>query len=140
MNVKQVSQLLGVSDVKQVHVLSALLDSYPEVKTANWKTDALKEFSQHEDSGPLSDVLSEMNYLPDAFSIHKENDLLEMTFFEVEIHSPMAGDKLRSYGKFAIDLGYYDVQFSLMTVNKYGHINEVDLLPYYADWLRKDVQ
>ena len=138
MNIKQAAAMLGVSDAKQVHILSALIQTYPEIKTSNWKASALKSFANREDAESVASVINDVDLLPDGFVIDDDEDGL--LFFEVEVHSPMSGDKLRKYGKLAIDLACYEINFSLLTVNKYGHINKVDLLPYYADWLKRSVQ
>jgi hypothetical protein len=141
MDVKQASQqYVGISDVKQAHVLQALLDTYPEIKTKNWKTETIAEFCNHEDIADIQALVDRVDLIPDGFAIHHDEDEESLIFFEVEIHSPMSGDKLRTYGKMAIDFGYYDIGFNVMTVNKYGNVNKVDLLPYYVDWLKKEVQ
>jgi hypothetical protein len=132
--------IIGPSDAKQVHILDVLTTTFPEIQTKNWRAAMLKAFQGHEDFEGLQVAIERMDLLPDAFVIFKEEDEEGIIFFEVEVHSPMSGDKLRTYGKFLIDLAFYDVRFSVITVNKYGHANTIDLLPYYRDWLRMYVK
>ncbi len=136
MDVKQAHSYVGVSDVKQVHVLEALTTTYPEIQRLDWKSTTFEAFIGDEDEDEIFGLLEAIKFIPDGYVVDPKER--ELYFFEVEIHSPMSGEKLRTYGKMAIDLAYYDINFVVMTINKYGHIQAVDLLPYYADWLQRD--
>ena len=122
-----------IGDARQEQVLAALLMTYPALQTKNWRAAVAAAF-QDEDPDFL-DMIGRQWIIPDAFAIHKE--LREIVLFEVEVHSPMSGDKLRSLGKLAIDCAYYGIQIAVMVVNKHGHVNPVDLLPHYRDWLAR---
>jgi hypothetical protein len=74
-------------------------------------------------------------FVPDGYIIYPETR--ELHFFEVEVTSPMSKEKLESYGAFVGTMHTYWVDFEVYTVNQHGHINRVDLLLHYGDWLLK---
>ena len=126
----------GVSRVRQTEVLLALIVQYPEIQTAEWKNRVVEFMTpsdeEFDEPGRFAEIVRELPLIPDGFVMNSPKELI---FFEVEITSPMSESKLHQYGKFAIDIANFDIGFSVLVVNKYGHINEVDLLPHYAAWL-----
>lgn len=125
------------SAVLQSGVLLALTNTYPELKRSQWRKDAkaLLPIIQENEGFPndFIDVINDMPLIPDAFVVNKDD--LSILFFEVEIYSPMNQNKLMTYGRLKADLAAFGVCFCVLVVNQYGHINEVDLMPYYAEWL-----
>lgn len=127
----------GFSEVKQAHIMHALLASYPEIRTNRWKRSVIAELPvlDHEFDSPeiFAAMVMAVPFVPDGFVIEPEPR--DLVFFEVEVTHPMSADKLRAYGKLAIDMAAFDVNFAVMVYNKYGHCSTVDLMPHYADWL-----
>jgi hypothetical protein len=126
------------ANVKQEAVLHALCLQYPEIKRLRWRQAVLETMQalaepEEDEPGEFMEFVMGLNLVPDGYAIHL--DERELLFFEVEVHSPMSGKKLQSYGKFAIDLAGLGIGFGVLSVNKHGHINEVDLMPHYASWL-----
>lgn len=113
-------------------MINALLESIPAARAKGWRKATMEAFASDEDH-EFHPLLTGLKLIPDAYVI--ERDERELHFFEVEVCSPMSRHKLRSYGKFAIDLAYYEINFALFTVNQHGHLYGVDLMPHYADWL-----
>jgi hypothetical protein len=74
-------------------------------------------------------------YIPDAFIIDKAEMLLH--FFEIEVYNPMTNGKLEAYGWLTTDMAAHGIDFGVYVVNKYGHINRVDLLPHYVRALQR---
>jgi hypothetical protein len=126
-------------EVTQEVVMRALQATYPNVQRGMWRTrviDALcGELSDPDESDNLRESIMGLRYEPDAFVIEK--DLGELIFFEVEVYSLLKQKKLQAYAAFSMELAGY-IKFALLTVNKHGHINAIDLLPYYADWLKEN--
>lgn len=124
---------------KQKHVLDALVATYPNLLRKGWRKQIVLSLPPTEDSDGDSDefasFISDFELEPDAVAL--EPELREVIFFEVEVHHLMSDAKLKRYGKLAIDFLAYEIHFGLMTVNKHGHINEIDLLPHYGEWLKE---
>lgn len=127
------------TSVKQAHVLDALVAAYPNLIRKGWRTKILEQLppidSSDFDEEEFAEFVREFSLEPDAVAI--EADLRELIFFEVEVHNLMSDQKLKRYGKLAVDLISFDITFGLMTVNKHGHINEINVLPHYAAWLKE---
>jgi hypothetical protein len=124
-------------DRKQEHILLALCNTYPEVQRQGWRLATITAFAALDDvqacDGDFEALVRELRYVPDGYVIGPS----ELHFFEVEVHSPMSAAKLRAYGHFAIGCAFYGISFAVFSVNQHGHINEVDLLPHYAEWLEE---
>lgn len=75
-------------------------------------------------------MLTAFRFEPDAYALDVKAGFLH--FFEIEVYNPMTTAKLKAYGRLMMNLNYYGIEFAVLVVNKYGHINTVDLLPYYA--------
>ena len=116
-----------------------LLSSYPNIQRGRWRTRVVAELcgadADPDEADNLRESIMGLRYEPDAFVIEKE--LKELLFFEVEVYSVLKEKKLQAYAAFMMELAGY-VKFGLLTVNKHGHINTFDLLPYYADWLKEN--
>ncbi len=119
-------------------ILSALQTQYPEVKTGGWRRAVRAALSEHLHREGIPQDFNEMveafRFEPDAYVVNAEEAFVH--FFEVEVYNPMTAEKLRSYGRLMIDMEFHGIEFAVLVVNKYGHINTVDLLPYYAESLR----
>lgn len=120
-------------------VIEALVATIAGARTRAWKEATWKAFKFHSrlQGSPRAylTLLRHFTFVPDAYVVGVQDHRLD--FFEVEIYNPMTTAKLQAYAVLAINLAYYDIDFSVFVVNKYGHINEVDLLPHYRDWLKK---
>jgi hypothetical protein len=132
------SELLTGGRVKQEQVLQALCLQYPEIKRQRWRKTVCEVMQPivdgaEDEDGEFEEMVMGLSLVPDGYAIHLDEQ--ELLFFEVEVHSPMSTRKLRSYGNFMIDLAGLGIGFAVLTVNKHGHINEVDLMPHYASWL-----
>ncbi|MGJ7497511.1 hypothetical protein ACSFA8_20885 [Variovorax sp. RT4R15] len=126
---------------KQAHVLDALIATYPHLLRKGWRKQIALSIPPTEDSDgdaeEFAAFISDLELEPDAVAL--EPELREVIFFEVEVHNLMSDAKLQRYGKLAIDFLAFEIHFGVMTVNKHGHINEIDMLPHYGAWL-KEVQ
>lgn len=127
------------TSIKQAHVLDSLLLAYPNLLRKGWRAQILHLLPPTDeadgDAEEFAEFVSGFDLEPDAVAI--EPELRELIFFEIEVHNLMSDHKLKRYGKLAIDLGAFDIKFGLMTVNKHGHINEINVLPHYAAWLKE---
>jgi hypothetical protein len=127
------------TSVKQRNVLDSLLIAYPNLLRKGWRQQirlALPPMNDADgDMEEFNEFLNGFSLEPDAVAI--DTNLRELIFFEVEVHSLMSDDKLKIYGKFAIDLIAFDIVFGLMTVNKHGHINSIDIWKHYLQWLKE---
>lgn len=127
----------GFSNVKQAQVLAALRATYPEIRVNGWKSAVIKDLppldTEFDSVEEFAQMVMAVPFIPDGFVI--ESEPRDLVFFEVEVTHPMSADKLRNYGKLAIDMAAFDVNFAVLVYNKYGHCNVVDLVPYYGDWL-----
>ena len=125
-------------EILSSHVLDWLREAVPHLRTGRWREAAVRELTWGvRRLGPPRDFAALIRgfraFEPDAYVVDRaERDL---HFFEIEVYNPMAHDKLLAYGKMQTDMAYYGIDFGVYVVNKYGHINRVDLLPYYAEWL-----
>lgn len=124
----------------QQPVVDTLLASIPGTRTRGWREAVLTELpcTEDEDSEDFRAVVLALTLIPDAYLINK--DERELHFFEVEVTSPMSLAKLQAYAVFLTVMDYYRVEFAVFTVNQHGHINQVDLLPHYWDWLKRQQQ
>jgi hypothetical protein len=134
---KQLGNLRGYTSRLQKPMVDLLITTYPQLRTTRWRNAVEEAFREvaadvgiDEDFRPMLDGVP---YIPDAYFCDVENN--ELHFFEVEISHLLSGEKLRAYGKFAIDLAAFGVNLALFTVNKHGHINAVDLVPAYGEYL-----
>lgn len=127
----------GFSSVKQAHVLAALRATYPEIRVKGWKAVVIKDLplqdTEFDSAEEFAEMVMAVPFIPDGFVVEPEPR--DLVFFEVEVTHPMSADKLRAYGKLAIDMAAFDVNFAVLVYNKYGHCSAVDLVPYYGDWL-----
>jgi hypothetical protein len=127
------------TSIKQRDVLDSLLIAYPNLLRKGWRQQirlALPPLNDADgDAEEFNEFLDGFTLEPDAVAI--DTDVRELIFFEVEVHSLMSDAKLKLYGKFAIDLIAFDIVFGLMTVNKHGHINAIDVLPHYVQWIKE---
>ena len=128
-------------EILSCHVLASLRESIPTLRTGRWRDAAVRELTLgvRRLGSPREFVALVREFRafePDAYIVDRaERDL---HFFEIEVYNPMAHDKLLAYGKMQTDMAYYGIDFGVYVANKYGHINRVDLLPYYAQWLREN--
>ena len=122
-------------EIMQEDILQLLLQTYPNLKPGQWRKEFMQAFGDLEESDILRECVERMRYEPDAYAVEKE--LGELVFFEVEVTSLLKRAKLQSYAAFAMELAGI-VTFGVMTVNKHGHINHIDLLPHYAAWLEEN--
>lgn len=122
----------------QGELIESLIAQIPGVGTKRWADAACAAFLDAEEViGAEEDfraAIYDLKQMPDAYVIHK--DTMELHFFEVEVTHHMDLHKLEQYAKFLTDMDFYGISFGLFTVNQYGHINEVHLLPYYVSWLK----
>lgn len=123
-----------MAEILQEQVLQLLLQTYPNLKRGQWRQEVMQAFGGLEGADILRGCVEGLRYEPDAYAIEKE--LGELVFFEVEVTSTLKLEKLQDYAAFAIELAGI-VTFAVMTVNKHGHINEIDLLPHYQSWLEE---
>lgn len=122
-------------EIMQEDILQLLIQTYPNLKRGQWRKEVVEAFGDTEESDLLQECVRGLRYEPDAYAIEKE--LGELVFFEVEVTSLLKRDKLQAYAAFAMELAGI-VTFGVMTVNKHGHINHIDLLPHYAAWLEEN--
>jgi hypothetical protein len=113
-------------------VVERLGRAIPDLRTARWRDAALKELTygvRHLGSPrDFASLVREFaQFVPDAYRIDRDARCLH--FFEIEVYNPMRHAKLHAYGKLQTDMAYYGIDFGVYVVNKYGHINRVDLLP-----------
>jgi len=118
-------------------VLLALKDTFPEVRAGRWREAVIASFlfRSRQGGAPRDFVrmVETFRFEPDAFAIYKGEGAL--SFFEIEIYNPMTDEKLEAYGKLVTDLHFYGIALEVYTINRYGHMNQVDLLHHYARWL-----
>lgn len=118
--------------------MKALQAQYPEVRRGRWRPHVLATFlmRSRRDGMPraFSEMVRDFRMEPDAYVVNSDEGFVH--FFEVEVFNPMEDRKLDAYAKLQIDFAAFGVDFQVLVVNKYGHINTVDLLPYYARWLQ----
>ena len=117
----------------QAQILDGLMGHISGLQTKRWRERTIEAFEEAEDDGDFRDACESMGLLPDAFVIYK--DTRELHFFEIEVTHIMSADKLQAYARFVTIMDFYEVEFGVFTVNQYGHIWQVALLPYYVDWL-----
>ena len=55
--------------------------------------------------------------------------------FEVEDTHRITDKKLAQYAMLAVSLEEYEIMMELFVVNRYGHINKIELMPYYLKHL-----
>lgn len=122
-------------ETNQSDILRILTDTYPEIRRSSWRHCAIEAFADLEGGDNIREAIQAVRYEPDAFVIDKK--ARELLFFEVEVYSVLKKPKLQTYAAFSMELAGY-VTFALLTVNKHGHINTIDLLPHYADWLKEN--
>jgi hypothetical protein len=122
-------------EIMQEDILQLLLRTYPNLKRDRWRKATMEAFGDLEESDILSECIQRLRYEPDAYAVEK--DLRELVFFEVEVTSLLKRAKLQAYAAFAMELAGI-VTFGVLTVNKHGHINTIDLLPHYAAWLEEN--
>lgn len=121
-------------------ILAALLKQHPEVRpAAGWRDAAAAALTLGARRHGLprdfvSTVRAFRRFVPDAYAL--DRTARELHFFEIEVYNPMTSAKLQAYGRLQTDMAAFGVDFQVLVVNKYGHVNRVDLLPYYAASLR----
>jgi hypothetical protein len=125
------------SSVTSGAVLQALKQTLPEVRSGRWREAVLSAFLfRSRQGGAPRDFVALVNgfrYEPDAYATYKSDGGL--SFFEIEIYNPMTDEKLEAYGKLVTDLHWHGIALEVYTINRYGHMNQVDLLPHYVRWL-----
>lgn len=67
--------------------------------------------------------------VPDAFAFYGGGKMVDI--FEVEVTSGLTEAALADYAALVVDLSFYDIEARLFVVNRFGHINEVDTIPWY---------
>lgn len=141
MNVAQAAQLLGVSErapeTLQAHVLDALVKTYPNIQRHGWRSKIMEAFAGHAEAHEMQISLERVRYEPDAFAIDMEHS--EVVLFEVEVRSVLKRQKMQAYAALMIELAGA-IKVVLLTVNQHGHINAIDLMPHYADWLQENTK
>lgn len=122
----------------QQAALDAFLEDNPDARTQRWRNAVKRSFAALEDVAAFQDdfhgMLDKIRFVPDAYIINTAENYLH--FIEVEVFSPMSPRKLQHYGKMAIDLNFYGIDFGVYTINQHGHIEAVDLLPHYVAWIK----
>lgn len=124
-----------MTEILQEQVLQLLLQTYPNLRRGQWRQEVMQAFDDSDQAAIIRECVEGMRYEPDAYAI--EQELGELVFFEVEVTSTLKRAKLQAYGAFAMELAGI-VTFGVLTVNKHGHINTIDLLPHYAAWLEEN--
>lgn len=128
------NRLIGL----QNDMMKLLIEQTPGIQTKRWRQTVVQAFAGADcldgDEDDFHDAVYSLRQLPDAFVVNRDQQFVH--FFEVEITSPMSRAKLHSYAQMVAVFDYYHIEFAVFSVNQYGHINLVDLLPYYAQWLK----
>lgn len=120
-------------------VLAALQQAYPEVVTGGWRQAVWRSLRMASRAGEPREfvgMIRDCRFEPDAYVVNASERFLH--FFEVEVYNPMTAGKLSAYAKMWSDMAYYGVEFAVLVVNKYGHINSVPMQPYYFEWIKAD--
>ena len=76
-----------------------------------------------------ADGFPRLGVVPDAFRIELESRSLDV--FEVELSSRLTTEKLNRYAELQVEFDFHEIVFRVFTVNRYGHINQIDLREYY---------
>lgn len=115
-------------------ILQALMDKHPEIQKGRWRRAVWTAFRWRSRFGgsprEFMEGLTAIRMEPDAYVINLAEPSL--IFFEVEIYNPMRDAKMLQWGRLALDLDYFGIAFSVLVVNKYGHVNEVPVYEHYA--------
>lgn len=124
-------------EIQSSHILAALRAHAPGLQVGKWRAAARDAFLMASRRGGsprgFADTIARVRMEPDAFVIDKAARSLH--FFEIEVYNPMTRAKLQTYARLVTDLDSFEIEFAVYVVNKYGHINPVDLLPHYVEWL-----
>ena len=109
-------------EVMQEDILQLLIQTYLNLKRGQWRKEVLEALATRKNQTPPRNA-SEACATSRMPAIEKE--LGELVFFEVEVKSPQAG-QAPGHAAFAMELAGI-VTFGVLTVNKHGHINTIDL-------------
>ena len=117
---------------KQSAVLEALCAQYPQIRRAGFMKALRGAFPSIVEA-----ELDDFARVPDGFVVRAEDD--EVDVFEVEITHPLDDRSMRDFAFFWAALDSLEVGMRLHVVNRYGHINEVDLAAYYYHAIKAEV-
>jgi len=115
--------------VPQERILGLLCAQYTQLR----RLHMAREVSSLDDDTDFREMVSAIKRRPDAFAIYPDERRVD--FFEVEVTHRMGEAKLYDYAKLVTDMDYYGVELNVYVVNQYGHVNRLDLFPYYIDSL-----
>jgi hypothetical protein len=108
-------------------MVAVLREHYPELQEGRFVPALAAAFEEFD-----SDWFTRM---PDAFAIRVPQR--EVDVIEVEITHPIPHDTMRDLGRLWFELDAIDVLMRLFVMNRYGHINEIDLQAWWYE-LRSD--
>lgn len=101
----------------------ALLHQYPEVKAGGFVPALETAFPE------LFDDMRWFRRVPDGYTIRPEER--EVDLFEIEVTHAIPRSTLLDLGKLRLELDNLDIRLDCCIVNRYGHINQLDLGFWY---------
>jgi hypothetical protein len=121
--------------VKGVHknVKLGLMAKYPQVKSEGFAR-AICAAVGHEDIDPEY-FRKPVRVVPDGYALSQDERVIDV--FEIEILYLLSDRKLEHYAKMMVDLDCYDWTLNVFVVSRHGHINQIDLRPWYYKWLSR---
>lgn len=106
-------------------IVAALQATYPSVCKGRFLDALMEAFPDYAIDA------SRFTRVPDAYAIRVGDR--EVDLFEVEVTHPLPVHTLRDIAKLWFELDALAIQLSLYVVSRYGHINAVDLRPWYYE-------
>jgi hypothetical protein len=107
-------------------MVAALREEHPELRTGG------KLIRDLEASFPEAlDDLRWFTRIPDAYAIRQDDR--EVDVFEVEVTHPIPLSTVRDLTRLWFDLDSMSVKMTCYVVNRYGHINVLDLRSWYYE-------
>lgn len=105
-------------------LVSALKAERPEPQTRSFVRALREAFPEVGGDEPVA-----FNRVPDGYVIRKESR--EVDLFEAEATHPLSKRATEDICRLWFDLDGASIRLSLYIVNRFGHVNQVDLEPWY---------
>ena len=107
-------------------MVAALRNEHPEIQTGG------KLIANLEGAFPgVCDDLRWFRRIPDAYAIRVEER--EVDIFEVEVTHPIPLSTVKDLAGLWFDLDSLDIEMACYVINRYGHINRLDLCAWYPE-------
>lgn len=101
----------------------SLCDRFPGVRKDGFRR-VIREIAER-----LDEDLSDFRRVPDAFVV-RDGDI---DVFEVECTHPLPRETLADWCRLWSALDFHGIELALYVVNRYGHINQVNLMFYWQE-------